>query len=404
LTKMQWPIELYAWERGYDADGHWSDKLALDALVRVRRERSQLLESHSTAKTTAAVAAKLKKDRKMPALGAGAAAAETATAAARTRQTLPPPRKVIARPPLGDVTTSNKRACGPGSVHVNTQERAHHRGVSSEEWRRLEMYWAEKTAQNKMELVPGHSYLNREDLSTLQDGGLLLDEVMREMGRRFVMDTPHIALFNSYSMTKMMPLTGDPGQQLSRKAWTTIVGNGRKIGDDVKYIFAMHFVPNHWCCIIADFERQKIVYYDPLCGCPYANEAFTVFRVYLQDECDRQGSHHRPANWPLEKHNQPRQPDNTSCGVCVLLMLQLLQRDPLFFYRALEDQCHWSPEHIAKERAKFAYELLVRPNGTSTRDRANLMRARENSEIHEGLDVHRDWRDGSDDGEGKQED
>ena len=90
-----------------------------------------------------------------------------------------------------------------------------------------------------------------------------------------------------------------------------------------------------------------------------------VAGCYLQDVCDRQGSHYRLAEFRFDKHNAPKQPDGVSCGVCVFSALELLKRDPENFYHVLENQSHWSPEYIASARARFACDLLVRPNGAN---------------------------------------
>ena len=93
-------------------------------------------------------------------------------------------------------------------------------------------------------------------------------------------------------MEKMLPLDvgRGTGTQLTKRVWKAVVGDGNKIGDVVKYVFAVHHFPGHWCCIVADFERKRTVYYDPLCGGPYAKRACMVFKRYLQSECKRQDS------------------------------------------------------------------------------------------------------------------
>ena len=92
----------------------------------------------------------------------------------------------------------------------------------------------------------------------------------------------------------------------------------------------------------------------------------------------------QPVDWRLDRHDMPKQPDGVSCGVCVLLMLELLARNPMDFYTALTSQPHWSPEHIAAARAKYACELLVRPNRTWVENATELGRLRLDSERQEG--------------------
>ena len=89
-------------------------------------------------------------------------------------------------------------------------------------------------------------------------------------------------------------------------------------------------------------------------------------------------------DWPLDRHDMPKQPDGVSCGVCVLLMLELLARNPVEFFTALTSPPHWSPEHIAAARAKYACELLVRPNRVRVGNATKLGQLHLDSERHVG--------------------
>ena len=202
-------------------------------------------------------------------------------------------------------------------------------------------------------------------------------------------------------MEKMMPLSaassvfGNVGRPLSTRTWATVVGNGRKIGRDVKFVFAVHYVPGHWCFILADFEKQLITYYDSLCGAVYATAACRVFKTWLASECVRQNSgDYRPAGWRVAVDHAPKQPAGVSCGVCVLLMPKLLADDPARFYDALSRQETWSPQQILRARAQYACELLHRPNGTNDAEAAYLANERGLAQEQQIIEVEDDINQG----------
>jgi hypothetical protein len=68
----------------------------------------------------------------------------------------------------------------------------------------------------------------------------------------------------------MWPLAlGNPlnGQQISGGFWERRFGNA-SIGGGVGMVAAIHYVPGHWCLIVADFLRGQLVYYDPCYNSP----------------------------------------------------------------------------------------------------------------------------------------
>ena len=206
-------------------------------------------------------------------------------------------------------------------------QQANLRQVDVAEWAHLRAYIAATTGENSGAIVDVHIDLTRLDLHSLEDGEQLKkDEAVREMALRFVKTKPRIAFFNSFAMEKMMPLSaassvfGNAGRplSLSTRTWATVVGRDRKIGRDVKFVFAVHYVPGHWCFILADFEKQLITYYGSYCGAVYATDASRVFKTWLASECVRQNSDdYRPACWRVAVNHAPKQPDGVSCGVCV---------------------------------------------------------------------------------------
>ena len=117
------------------------------------------------------------------------------------------------------------------------------------EWAHLRAYIAATTGENSGAIVDGHLDLTRLDLHSLEGGGQLKDEAVREMALRFVKNKPRIAFFNSFAMEKIMPLSaassvlGYVGKPLSTRTWATVVGSDRKIGRDCEVRFSTSITP-----------------------------------------------------------------------------------------------------------------------------------------------------------------
>lgn len=157
-------------------------------------------------------------------------------------------------------------------------------------------------------------------------------------------------------------------------------------------VTAIHYVPGHWCLVVADFVRRQLVYYDPCFNSPSADQPLLKFREFLQLQCDQQGyTAFRPidaAAFPVVKFNAtPRQPDGVSCGVCVLLMLELLPRDPDEFYARARDGTPWRLIEILRARAKWACELLVYPLGVDASAAQELQNTRDMDESAELMEL-----------------
>ena len=62
-------------------------------------------------------------------------------------------------------------------------------------------------------------------------------------------------------------------------------------------------------------------------------------------------------SFPLTNYNHPKQPDGVSCGVCCLLMLEVLARSPEAFYSLARSGRNFTPNEILTARAKWASAL-----------------------------------------------
>jgi hypothetical protein len=117
------------------------------------------------------------------------------------------------------------------------------------------------------------------------------------------------------------------------------------------------------------------------------------FREFLQLQCDQQGyTAFRPidaAAFPVVKFNAtPQQPDGVSCGICVLLMLELLARVPEEFYTRALSGAPWRLIDILRARAKWACELLAYPRGADANSAPELQDARDLGESAELMEFH----------------
>jgi hypothetical protein len=243
-----------------------------------------------------------------------------------------------------------------------------------------------------MALVPGYSevgYLNHRDLLSLRAHGQLLDEALNEMGRRLVTPADSFVFYNTFSLERLYPLSplseGTKGQPLSDRWFGRMAGGGfgRRLGNEVKVLVAAHWIPGHFCLAIVDFEHERFVYVDPL---DVDNDgsrgngltALTKLREHVQQELRRQKSHYDVSSWDLSHIKAPKQPDTVSCGVCVLMMIELMVTQGMRAFYHLNKQCialettgplpegatmvyrgkvHWTERYINTKRLEYACRL-----------------------------------------------
>ena len=140
----------------------------------------------------------------------------------------------------------------------------------------------------------------------------------------------------------------------------------RKLGAEVTLLVAVHYVPGHWCFISADFRRRRFVYYDPLYGGAHATGARHSFSAHLKEELARQGCEDFDVDsFELVTVTRPKQPDGVSCGVCVLMAMEVLvsQGAEAFDKFAADHGSTWTALEIRRARARWACELSVAPGG-----------------------------------------
>ena len=138
----------------------------------------------------------------------------------------------------------------------------------------------------------------------------------------------------------------------------------RKLGAEVTLLVAVHYVPGHWCFISADFRRRRFVYYDPLYGGAHATGARHSFSAHLKEELARQGCEDFDVDsFELVIVTRPKQPDGVSCGVCVLMAMEVLvsQGAEAFDEFVADHDGKWTHLEIRCARARWACELSVAP-------------------------------------------
>ena len=94
-----------------------------------------------------------------------------------------------------------------------------------------------------------------------------------------------------------------------------------QIGTARTTIIALHYVPGHWCCATADLANRQLVYYDPFYTGPDRARVLNAQSAYVDQVTSKQGTNVEigAAKFEQTVYNTHRQPDNISCGVCVLI-------------------------------------------------------------------------------------
>jgi len=301
--------------------------------------------------------------------------------------------KLLARlPSLGPSVVDLTLTCDleGGEAHLRSRAREMH--VSEAEWLSVVAQCYGTTTGNQDDALEGYDpelggRLKRSDFLSLMPGGRLTDEVMDELSRRILVERQDILYLDSWTNEMMCPQAdgadGEGGRLPTDGFWNVRAGGHRLIGREVKAVVGVHFTPEHWCFELADFdERHKMIYYDPLLGAKHADRSMLELGRYLQRVCDAQGyTAHRPTDFALEKWiDGPLQPDGYSCGVCVLMVLEMLAAAPTLeaFYAAIaaRGKREWTEDEINRARARWACDLLHRPNGASGEQQAVLVAAR----------------------------
>ena len=121
-------------------------------------------------------------------------------------------------------------------------------------------------------------------------------------------------------------------------------GFGRGLGTHVKVLVAAHYVPGHYCLAFVDFERERFLYVDPLDvdndgTRGHGLKALRKLREHVQQELRRQGSLCNVRSWDLSFYMKPKQPDIVSCGVCVLMIIELMVTEGVEAFYQLNGQC-----------------------------------------------------------------
>ena len=123
-------------------------------------------------------------------------------------------------------------------------------------------------------------------------------------------------------------------------------GSNPKLGMDGQVLVAAHYVPGHFCLAFVDFDREKFMYIDPFYDFDKAGDhrkmglkAMHELRMHVHEELVRQGSQCDVRTWEMLGLKAPKQPDGVSCGVCVLIMIELITTEGVGALYDLDKQC-----------------------------------------------------------------
>ena len=272
--------------------------------------------------------------------------------------------------------------------------------------------------------LPGYSpdqfNLTHQDLSTLWPGTQLRDEAINEMGRRLVTSADSMVFYNTFALERIYPLNLRANEipvarPLTRKWFSKMAGGfGRKLGIDVKVLVAAQYVPGHYCLAIVDFDRQNFMYVDSFYDFDKDGKhremglkAMNKLREHVHEELMRQKSNVDVRSWEILGLKTPRQPDSVSCGVCVLMIIELIAIKGVRALYDLHKQCEelrasapqtqcrtvviqdtaevsvqWTERYINTKRIEYACRLVDREETTGF----DLVRANDHEatmEIHD---------------------
>ena len=213
------------------------------------------------------------------------------------------------------------------------------------------------------------------------------------MGRRLVAEAGKLVFYNTFALERLHPVnlvegTVGRGQPLSHTFFSTMAGGSNpKLGMDGQVLVAAHYVPGHFCLAFVDFDREKIMYIDPFYDFDKAGdhrkmglEAMRELRKHVHEELVRQGSKCDVRTWEMLGLKAPKQPDGVSCGVCVLIMIELITTEGVGALYDLDKQCEnlsasghtevaidttkvfvqWTEHYINTKRIEYACRLVNR--------------------------------------------
>ena len=187
------------------------------------------------------------------------------------------------------------------------------------------------------------------------------------MDRRISDCAPHVAFLDLTFLTKVAPIHGE-GSAYRRQFWTSMIGKcaDSQIGTARKTAITPHFAPGHWCCATADMISRRLVYYDPLCSGQHRTGALDALSAYLDQVSSEQGGksddRRGHVRTQIAQHT-PQQPDNVSCGVCVLNEVQRTGGGDINSRRDSSSDV----AELMRYRAKRMCELLINPTPTLCR-------------------------------------
>ena len=131
---------------------------------------------------------------------------------------------------------------------------------------------------------------------------------------------------------------------------------------------ALHYAPGHWCCTTADLDNGQLVYYDPFYNDPHRAGALGALGAFVDQVTDEQGTEGATGatSFVRSVKTSPRQPDDMSCGVCVLTEVQRITGEKMNAQRAYQ----FTEMELLRLRAKWACELLLNSTPTPGKGRS----------------------------------
>ena len=194
---------------------------------------------------------------------------------------------------------------------------------------------------------------------------------MNEIGRRLLepRDARRIKLLGSHFLALVEPNDYRAKHTPMPPAGYWFACDGAPNGesrtlDDIDYICALHHVPGHWCFAYLDTLLGVFHYRDSLGSLGSPELAQRGLREYVALESTRQGSSRSSCTliYAPSEVVTPTQPDEVSCGCCMLMQLEALISGA-----ALETRPNYTLTEIRKWRARWFCALL--PHTDAQRER-----------------------------------
>ena len=173
------------------------------------------------------------------------------------------------------------------------------------------------------------------------------------------------AFLDNAFLEKVTPLVGG-GARCRSQYWTRNIGKGveSQIGTARTTIIALYYAPLHWFCAAAGLAKQKLVYYDPYFPEPDVR-ALDALGDYLDQFARKQWGLVETGSATLKQalRSTPRQPDNASCGVCVLIEIKRIVDGHIDSPREPRSDA----AELLRCRAKWAFDIMSNPTLTWNR-------------------------------------